>query len=143
MAKMTAREADTQIYGFIKPFINAMERRVNYPIYTYWPGIDAPRKVDRTVIYVNVERRIVRKKPLGVESDSGFLADAEVRVMIYASEARTDFALCSSIADQMAQALSRRRCGPDMVLFDATWEDTENRYGRRIFTVVINYEYET
>ena len=143
MAKATAHEADNQIYDMIRPFITAMERRLNYTVPIFWPGIKAPVKPTTTQIYVNVERRILSKPPLGVESDSGFLAKAEVRVMIYATEEKTDFALCTSIADQMAQALSRRRCGPSMVLFDATWEDTENRYGRRIFNVVINYEYET
>ena len=143
MAKLTAKQADDQIYSYIVPLVRAIERQVNYDVPVYWPGIDAPTKVDKTVIYVNVERRIISKPPLGVEHDSGFLAKAELRVMLYATEKKTDFALCTSIATQMGDLLSRRRCGPNMVLFDATWSDTENRYGRRIFNVVVNYEYES
>ena len=142
MAKMTTKQADDLIYSFIKPYVTQMERHLNYSVYVYWPGIDAPRVVDKTRIYVNVERRI-RKRPFGVEAGSGSLVDGEVRVEIKATEEKTDFPLCTLIADRMAQQLTRRRCGPHLVMKEATWEDTENRYGRRIFTVLIEYEYET
>lgn len=142
MARMTSKEADDQIFGMIKPFITQMESRLNYPVYVYYPGIDAPRVVDKTRIYIKIERTI-RKRPFGVESGSGSLADGEIRVIIFGSEKGSDFALCTATADAMAHQLTRRRCGPDLVMKEATWEDTENRYGRRLFTVVIEYEYET
>ena len=142
MARMTTKQADDLVFSFIKPYVTQLESHLNYRVYVYWPGIDAPRVVDKTLIYVNVERR-VRKRPFGVEAGSGSLADGEVRVDIYATEEKGDFPLCTLIADNMAQNLTRRRCGPHLVMKETTWEETENRYGRRIFRVVIEYEYET
>jgi len=139
---MTNSQADDLVFSFIEPYVRTMESNLNYPVYVYWPGIDAPRTVDKTKLYVSVTRR-VRKRPFGVEAGTGSLVDGEVRVMIYATEAKGDFALCSLIADQMSLNLTRRRCGPHLVMKETTWEDTENRYGRRIFTVIIEYEYES
>ena len=142
MAKMTNKQADDLIFGFIDTYVAAMERHLNYKVVVYWPGIDAPRIVDKTRIYLDVERT-TRKKPFGIEAGTGSLVEGTTRVDIYGTEEKSDFSLCTATADSMSIQLTRRRCGPHLVMRETTWEDTEIRYGRRIWHVVIEYEYES
>ena len=143
MAKLTVKQADNLLYTLAIPILTRMSRRLGYTAYVYWPGFDAPRKVDTTRVYVKVERIVLDREPLGMQADSGFMSKAEVRFMIYATELKSDYGICCSAAEDLSREFSRRRCGPDMTIKSGRWEDTEERYGRRIFTVIISYEYES
>lgn len=142
MAKLTVKQADQQLFTVMQPLLTKLSVRLGYHAPVYWPGFDAPVKPNRTEVYVDIHRTELDKPPLGMEADSGFISESEIRVMIYATELKTDHRICGDIADEFVQVFGRRRCGRDMVIKSSRWEDTEESYGRRVFTVVISYEYE-
>lgn len=142
MAKLTVKQADQQLFTLIQPLLTKMSRQLGYEAYVYWPGFDAPNKPDQTRVYVDVQRTELNKQPLGMQSDSGFISESEIRVMIYATELKSDHRICSAIADEFVITFGRRRCGRDMVIKNGRWDETEESYGRRIFSVILSYEYE-
>ena len=142
MAKLSVKQADQQLFTVMIPLLTKMSVRLGYTAYVYWPGFDAPIKPDRTRVYVDVQRTELNKAPLGMEADSGFISESEIRVMIYATELKSDHGICTDTADEFVQVFGRRRCGRDMVIKNSRWEDTTESYGRRLFTIVISYEYE-
>ena len=143
MAKLTTRQADQQLFTIAAPLLNGLSRELGYKVVVYWPGMDAPKKPNRTHVFVRVDRTVLDKEPLGLQDDSGFISKAEIRVVIHATESITDHHICARTADRFVDLFGRRRCGRDMVIKSSRWQDTVESYGRKLFNVIISYEYES
>ena len=143
MARITTKQADKILYDSLIPHIAQLSETLGYEVYVYWPGLDAPRKPDRTRVYVEVQRAILGKEPLGLQADSGFIATGQLTISLSATEKQDDYPKCSSAVEKLVEAFDRRRCGYDLVIHGARWEDTVVKDGRRVFNIMVDYEFET
>ena len=143
MARLTTRQSDNFMYQLAKPIIDKLSSKLGYQVYVYYPGLDAPRVKNKQQVFIEFDRQTISKEPLGISANSSFYTSAELRARIHATEKQSDFNHCADTADEFVKVFSRRRCGYDIVIMSSRWEDTEPRDGRRIFTIVIDYKYES
>ena len=138
MAKLTTKESDQIIYDLVNPMIITLSNKLGYVVPVYYPAM----RVTADKVYCEFFRSTADREQLGISEGDGYISVAEIRFMIHATERPNDYELCADTADEIVDGLSRTRCG-DLVINNCRWEDTEYREGRRIFTVIINYEYES
>lgn len=143
MAKISTTRADKILYDMAIPYLVKLSELLGYEVYAYWPGLDAPRKVDRTRVYVDIQRTVLAKEPLGLSADSGNIATGQLNIGVSATEKQSDYPKCATVVEELIEALSRRRCAYDLIIHTARWEDTVVREGRRVFNIIVDYEYET
>ena len=142
MTQLTTKQADNFLFALAKPIIDNLSTKVGYQVYVYYPGIDAPRVKNKQQIFIQYIRTTLEPTPLAIGDNTGQWVPGELRVVIHATEKQSDFNDCTAFIDEFIKTFSRRRCGYDIVIRNSYWEDTEPRDGRRLFTIVVNYEYE-
>ena len=143
MAKLTTRQADMFMYNMAKPIIDKLSKKLGYEVYVYYPGIDAPRVKNKQQTFIEFLRTTLRPEPLSVSASGGQWTPAQLRVIIHATEKKDEFNPCADTADEFTRVFNRRRCGYDIIVRTSYWEDTEARDGRKLFSILIDYEYES
>ena len=142
MAKLTTKQADNFMFQLAKPIIDKLSKKLGYEVYVYYPDIEAPRIKNKQRTFIEFLRTTLTPDPLGVQSTAGQWIPAQIRMLIHATEKKSEVKHCSDTIDEITRVFNRRRCGYDIIVRTSYWEDTEPRDGRILYSIVINYEYE-
>ena len=139
MAKLRAKEADKILYNILFDYIQNM--RLDYVPYVYFPDIEAPRDVDTTRVYVDIQRTTSRREPM-TPAVGMWEAGASLEVKFFSTKEPAEIAACEEVIQQLIDRLSLERCDPDLIVLEVYWDNTTSLDGRKILLLTIDYKYE-
>lgn len=139
MAKLRAKQADKVLYDLLLTYVQNMD--LDYVPILYLPGYDAPRDVQHTRVYVNVERTGTRREPM-TPALGMWEAGATLEIQFYATEDPADLPACEDTIQQLIDRLSLERCDPDLIVLEVYWDNTTVLDGRKILLLTVDYKYE-